>query len=48
MIEVYGNNSIIGVCGETVFNSLDKAIEYFIKISDRLNDSFTTVYLSLC
>jgi hypothetical protein len=46
-IEVYGNNSIVGITGNTDFNDLSLALEYFSKISDRLNDNFTTVYLLL-
>lgn len=46
-IEVYENNSIVGITGNTDFNNLSLALEYFSKISDRLNDSLTTVYLLL-
>ena len=46
-IEVYENNSVVGIGGNTGFNNLESAIEYFIKISDRLNDRFNTVYLVL-
>lgn len=46
-IEVYGNNSIVGITGNTYFNSLDKAIDYFNKLSDSLNDCYNSIYLSL-
>lgn len=46
-IEVYENNSIVGIGGNTGFNNLDSAIEYFIRLSDRLNDNLSTVYLIL-
>lgn len=47
LIEVYESNTIIGVHGETSFHRFDLAVEYFVKMSDKLNDSFNTVYLVL-
>lgn len=47
-IEVYGSNSIVGITGETSFNdNLDKAFDFFCKLSDRINDSGETIYLIL-
>lgn len=46
-IIVYGSNSVVGLSGETSFNSLDKAFDFFCKLSDRINDSGETIYLIL-
>ena len=46
-MEVYGNDSIVGLAGETSFNNLDNAIDFFMKQSEKLNDVYYTVYLIL-
>ena len=46
-MEVYGNDSVIGLSGETSFTSLDKAIDFFMIQSEKLNDVYYTVYLTL-
>ena len=46
-MEVYGNDPVIGLSGETSFTSLDKAIDFFMIQSEKLNDTYYTVYLTL-